>query len=412
MRYNQVMGYSKETVKGVSWMSGFRIVSRSVVFLKMAVLARILTPAEFGIYGIATLVLALLEILTETGINVILIQSKNNIDEYNNSAWVVSMIRGTFISLCIIVSTPFIASFFNTPNSVNILLLISLVPFIKGFINPAEVKLQKDLMFRYEFWFRTSIFTFDAMVAVISVILTHSVYGLVWGLVAGALLEVLISFSLIRPIPKLGIRKDYFNEIFHKGKWITAYGVFNYIAQNGDNLTVGKVMGASALGVYAMAYNISILPISEVSDVVSKVVFPVYVKMVEDKRRLMSAFAKSTLVISVLTILMGLILFLFSGQIISLVLGNKWLSGVQVLKVLAIYGVLRAISGSSSALFLAVEKQKYVTNMTFVRFVALAVTIYPLVKTFGLIGAGYSALFSVIIEIPIILFYVGRVFKS
>ena len=392
-------------------MSGFRMVSRGVAFLKMAVLARILTPAQFGIYGIATLVLALLEILTETGINVILIQSKNEIDEYNDSAWVVSIIRGIIISLCIIVSTPFIASFFNTPKAVNILLLISLVPFIRGFINPAEVKLQKDLKFHYEFWFRTSIFTFDAMVAVITVILTHSVYSLVWGLIAGALLEVIISFTMIKPLPGFNVRKNYFNEIFHKGKWITAYGVFSYIAENGDNLTVGKVMGASALGIYEMAYNISTLPISEISDVVSKVVFPVYTKMAEDKQRLKSAFAKSTLVISILTLSMGLVLFMFPGQLIGFVLGNKWLSGVPVLRILAIYGVLRAISGPASALFLAVEKQKYVTNMTFTRFAGLAITIYPLVKTFGLIGAGYSALISVIVEIPVIVFYVWKVFK-
>jgi len=406
------MGYSGETVKGISWMSGFRMVSRVVAFLKMAVIARILTPAQFGIYGIATLILALLEILTETGINVILIQSKKGIDEYNNSAWVVSIIRGVIISLCLIASAPFIASFFNTPSAMNILLLISLVPFIRGFINPAEVKFQKDLKFHYEFWFRTAIFTFDAVVAVITVILTHSVYSLVWGLTAGALLEVIISFTMIKPLPKLNIRKDYFNEIFHKGKWITAYGVLSYIAENGDNFTVGKVMGASALGIYEMAYNISTLPISEITDVVSKVVFPVYTKMVEDKQRLKSAFAKSTLVISILTILMGLILFVFPSQLISLVLGDKWLSAVPVLRVLAVYGVLRAIFGSTSALFLAVEKQRYVTNMTFVRFAGLAITIYPLVKTFGIIGAGYSALLSVVIEIPVITFYVWKVFGS
>jgi O-antigen/teichoic acid export membrane protein len=216
---------------------------------------------------------------------------------------------------------------------------------------------------------------------------------------------------MIKPLPKLNIRKDYFNEIFHKGKWITAYGVFSYIAENGDNFTVGKVMSASALGIYEMAYNISTLPISEISDVVSKVVFPVYTKMAEDKQRLKSAFAKSTLVISILTLSMGLVLFMFPGQLIGFVLGNKWLSGVPVLRILAIYGVLRAISGPASALFLAVEKQKYVTNMTFTRFAGLAITIYPLVKTFGLIGAGYSALISVIVEIPVIVFYVWKVFK-
>jgi len=161
-----------------------------------------------------------------------------------------------------------------------------------------------------------------------------------------------------------------------------------------------------------MAYNISTLPISEITDVVSKVVFPVYAKIAGDIQRLKSAFIKSTLVISLSTIAMGAIIFLFPSQIISIVLGNKWLMAVPVLRILAIFGVLRAISGSASALFLGVEKQRYVTNMTFLRFAGLAITIYPLVKIYGLIGAGYSALFSVLVEIPIITYYVIKVFKK
>jgi len=406
------MGYSGNVIKGASWMSGFRIFTRALSFLKMAVLARVLTPSQFGIFGIATLVLMLLEMLTETGINIILIQSKNKIDEYISSAWIVSIIRGIFISLCIILSTSFITSFFNAPEAFNILLLISAIPFIRGFINPAEVKLQKDLKFHYEFWFRTSIFTFDVIVTLILVVLTRSVYGLVWGLMAGALLEVAISFILIRPLPKLNVRKNYFKEIFHKGKWVTAYGFFNYIAQQGGNIVVGRVMGASALGIYGIAYNISTLPISEITDVISKVVFPVYAKIAGDIQRLKSAFIKSTLVIASLTTIMGAVLFLFPSQIITIVLGSKWLSAVPVLKILVVYSVLRAISGSASALFLGVEKQKYVTNMTFLRFAGLAITIYPLVKMFGLVGAGYSALISVIVEIPVIAYYVVKVFKN
>lgn len=393
-------------------MSGFRMVSRVIAFLKMAVLARILTPAQFGVYGIATLVMALLEILTETGINIVLIQSKEQIDDYNDSAWVVSIIRGIFIALCLVLLTPFIASFFNVPNATGILYLIAAVPFIRGFINPAEVKLQKDLKFNYEFWFRTSIFAFDAMVAVIAVILTHSVYSLVWGLIAGALLEVIISFALMRPIPKFCIKRDYFNEIFHKGKWITLIGIFDYISENGDNFTVGKVMGAASLGIYEMAYNISTLPISEITDVVNKVVFPVYTKITEDKERLLSVFKKSTLFIAALTILMGGVIFFFPSQLILIVLGPNWLPAVPVLKVLAIYGVLRAILGSPANLFLGLEKQRYVSNTTFVRFAALAITIYPLVRWYGIVGAGYSALISVLFEFPLIVYYFFKIFYN
>ncbi len=406
------MGYSINAIKGISWMSAFRIVTRFFSFIKIGVLARVLTPAQFGVFGIASLILALLEMLTETGINIFLIQSKKEIDEYINSAWVVSIIRGTVISLLVIFSTPFIVLFFNVPEARNIIYLIGIAPFLRGFINPSVVRLQKELKFNYEFWFRTSIFLFDAVISILLAVLTHSVYSLVWGLLAGVVLEVILSFVLIKPIPRFKINKNYFREIFHKGKWVTAYGIFNYFAQEGDNLVVGRLLGTSTLGVYQMAYKISTLPISEVTDVVNKVVFPVYSRIAQDKKRLNNAFIRSTLLITITTLLMGIVVFLFPREIILILLGEKWLSALPVLRVLAIYGVLRAISGSASALFLAVGKQNYVTGMTFLRFISLAVSIYPFVQIFGLVGAAYSALLSVCMEIPLITYYAFSILKT
>jgi len=386
--------------------------NRLLTFIKIAVLARVLTPSQFGIFGIASLLLAFLEILTETGINVILIQSKEKIEDYVDSAWVVSMIRGVLICLIILISAPLVASFFKTPSALNIILFISLSPLIKGFINPAEVSFQKELKFRKEFIFRTSLFFTDAVVSIIVALITHSVYSLVFGLLAGSILEVILSFVFIKPTPKLKINSNYVKEIFHKGKWITAYSVFNYLGENGDNIAVGRIMGAFPLGIYQMAYKISYIPISEISDVVNKVVFPVYSRIDEDKTRLLVAFWKTTAVIFLLTVVAGSIIFLFPAQVITIILGSQWVSAAQVLKVLSVYGIIRAALGPSSALFLAVGKQNYVTAMTFIRFAALVITIYPLVLRYGIIGAGFSALFSALIELPIILFLIMRTFKN
>src|SRR6185437_7360170 len=105
-------------------------------------------------------------------------------------------------------------------------------------------------------------------------------------------------------------------EIFQKGSWVTAYTIFNYIAENIDNAVVGRVMGAMPLGFYQMAYKISILPITEISDVVSSVVFPVYIKISQDKKRLRIAFVKTLTLVFLGSILLGLIIFIFPKQII------------------------------------------------------------------------------------------------
>lgn len=398
-----IMGYTRVALKGISWMSIFRVVTRALSFIKIAVLARVLTPSQFGVFGIASLVLAFLEILTETGVNIILIQSKKDIKEYIDSAWVVSIIRGIIVSLLILISAPFIASFFKTPEALNILLLISIVPLIKGFINPAEVKFRKELNFSYEFWFRSFIFLVDSVVAILFALITHSVYSLVFGLIAGSIVEVIISFVLIKPMPKFAFNMDYLKNLFHKGKWITVSSILNYFADNGDDIVVGRVLGSSSLGLYQMAYKISILPITEISDVVNQVIFPVFAKMEGDKGRLRQAFIKTLIFVSLSTVLLGLTIYSFPEIIVQILLGPTWLQVIPILQILSVYGILRGILSPSSALFLAIGKQEYVAFMTFVRFSVLMFSIIPLVMAYGIIGAVYSAILSAILEIPIIM---------
>jgi O-antigen/teichoic acid export membrane protein len=218
-----------------------------------------------------------------------------------------------------------------------------------------------------------------------------------------------LSFYFIKPTPKLKFEKNYIKEIFHKGKWITAYSVFNYIGENGDNIVVGRVLGASILGLYQMAYKVSYLPLSEITDVVNTVIFPVYSKIEGDRIRLLEAFWKTTGLISIFTTLAGAIIFLFPTQVITIILGSQWIGAASVLRVLAVYGILRAALGPASAMFLAAGKQNYVTAMTFIRFAALVITIYPLVLMYGMMGAGYSALLSALVEVPVILFLIIRI---
>src|SRR3989338_9646143 len=97
------MGYSRQAFVGVSWIGLLRITTRILSLARISIIARIFSPKEFGLYGIASLILALLEILVETGVNVVLVQEKNSIGKYLNTAWVVSIIRGALISVIIII---------------------------------------------------------------------------------------------------------------------------------------------------------------------------------------------------------------------------------------------------------------------------------------------------------------------
>lgn len=406
------MGFRKAALNAISWNMASRWVIRGLTFLRLAILARILNPVQFGIFGIATLILGFLEIITETWINVFLIQEEGEIDEFVDTAWVISIIRGFIIFCIIFLLAPPISVFFNSPDSLSIIRVISLVPLIRGFINPSVTKLQKDLLFKKNFIYRSSLFVIEAGVAIAVSLITHSAVGLVFGMLASALAEVLFSLQIFNPKPRLGWSTQIASQIYSRSKWIATAGILNYIYQNGDNLVVGKLMGESGLGLYDPTYKISGLPVTEVSDVITKVTFPVFVKLKSDLSRLRKAFFQTVITSNILTFSFGIFLLIFARQVILIVLGENWLSATQTLRVLCICGITKSVINSFNPLFLATKKQNFVTWITFTSSLILLITIVPLVVKFGLIGAGISATLGSLLALPLSVFYVHQIFHQ
>lgn len=405
------MGYTKDTIKGVSWLGAFRIASRFISLGRTAIVARLITPAQFGVFGIVGIVLSITEILTETGINIFLVQKKGNIDSYISTAWIVSILRGVLITGLIIATAPLLETFFEIDNLFSYLLLASSIPFVRGFINPSVAKFVKELQFNKEFLYRVSIFTVESVVTIILVYLWPTVESLILGLLAGAFYEVILSFFLASPKPIPQFKKKLFLEVIHRGKWLTASGVFNYLFQNIDNVVIGKILGAASLGLYDMAYRISQLPITEVTTVVEKATFPVYVKIAEDKSRLKKAFTKSVLITSAVVIPISLVFLLIPDVIVSVVLGEQWLEAATILQVLALLGMLKALMLTVNALIIGVNKQEMLTIINFVSFVVLASVIIPFTKEWGLVGAGYAGILSTLVTFPIVIYCVYTIFK-
>jgi O-antigen/teichoic acid export membrane protein len=396
------MAFLKKAVKGAGWVGGLRMTSRVLSLLKTAVLARLLDPAQFGVFGVITLTIALFEILMETGVNTVLIQEEEDIDSFINTAWLISIIRGMIIALAITLFAYPVSRFFASPQVLRLLLWSSLVPLIRGFINPAMVKFQKNLEFQKEFYFRFSILTFESLMAIAGAILTHSVASLVLALVFSAGFEVILSFLFCQPRPQLSWDNKKAGKIVSMGKWVTLNGIFSYLVAQGDDAVVGRLLGMENLGLYQLAYKISNLPFTEVTDVVSRVVFPVYSKISQDKARVERAFRKSLLGITFLVIPGVIIIFLFPETVIRIVLGEKWLGAAQALRILAFFGLTRAIGGSVQPVLYAFKKQSLAAKISLVKLLFMAALIIPLTLKLGIAGTAMAVLVSSLLVQPLI----------
>ena len=406
-----MMEHFKKILRGLFWMGGLQGIIRLITFARLAVLARLLTPFEFGLFGIASLVLALLETLTDAGVNVFFIQKEGKLKDYLDTAWVVSIIRGIFIFLVLYLGSNAIAYFFHSTTSSNLIKLIALASLLRGFINPSIVRFQKELKFHKEFVLRAASVFVDVITSIIVAIITRSAIALVWGMIASVLVEVTISHLFITPRPSLKIDFSKFKKLIHRGKWITLASIFQYLFANGDNITIGRLMNTYALGLYQMAYRISTIPITEISDVASRVNFAVYSQIYNDKEKLKEAYIKTILLIFFLVVPIGSVIFFLTRQVVLLIAGSNWLVIVPVLKVLSIFGVLRALEGSVTPLFLSQKKQEYVSAMNLLSIFGMGVTIIPLVSHFGILGASYAVLIGTLFSIPLALYYLFKIFK-
>lgn len=400
------MGYGKKVIRSIGWVSILRGFSRVASFFKFVVAARLLGPEGIGIFAVASLFLSFLEIITETGINAILVQNGKELKKYINTAWIISIIRGFIIFSVIILLAKPVSVFFKQPESYFLILLISLTPLIKGFVNPLIVKYQKDLEFNKEFIFRFPIVLVDMSITIILLYLTKNPSSLIWGMIISSVVEVVLSWVIIKPRPKINYDKKLAKEILNKGKWITSSGFFVYLFTQGDDWIVGKLLGAVDLGLYQMAYKLATIPTTETSNILLKVIFPTFVKIKDDIYRLRNAYLKITAALLVFLVPFVFLMCTYTEFIVAITFGIRWVSIVGLVKVITIFSGLMSVMGLSSALFLALNKQKYTSNIMLLAVTLMALTIVPSIIRFGLIGAGYSVLFSWIIACILNIYYI------
>ncbi len=405
------MGYFKDALKGIGWMTTFRVLYRVIGIFRIAIIAHYLTPFSLGVFGIVTIVLGFWETITETGINIFLIQEKDDIDKYINTAWVVSIVRGLLISLLIFVTARPISEFFNSPDSKNLLYIAALVPLIRGLINPSIVKFQKELRFNNQFLYKISIFTVESIVSVLGVVLSKSVYGMIWGLLVGAIFEVVYTFFVAKPFPRFVFDSVKTKKVVDRGKWVTIYGIFDYLYTQSDNMIVGKILGVAPLGIYQNAYKISTAPLTEVGNIFYSVTFPVFSKISGETARLKSAFLKNTLVNFILMGLAGLFIFIFAEPIVQIVFGNGWEAAIPVVKLLSVLGVVRGVASSTGSLLIAKGKQKYTAIIAIISTFGLWLTVIPLTNMYGMIGAGIAAIIGTLISIPFIAYFIRKTLR-
>ncbi|ODS41448.1 MAG: hypothetical protein A7315_06160 [Candidatus Altiarchaeales archaeon WOR_SM1_79] len=389
---------SQKVVKGGFWMFGLRITNQAFSLLRLLILARILAPNDFGLLGIALLTMATLETFSQTGFHQALIQKKDNIESYLNSAWTVLILRGLILFIILYLVAPYAAIFFDAPEAILIIRVIGLSILFQAFTNIGVIYFQKELEFKKQFIYQFSGTLADFIIAVSAVLILQNVWALVFGLLAGSFVRFVVSYFIHSYRPHFSLDLGKAKELFVFGKWVFGSSVLVFLVTNADGIFVGKLLGAAALGLYQMAYRISNMPATEITHVISQVTFPAYSKLQDNIPKLREAYLKVLQVTAFLSFPIAGLIFVLAPDFTMMCLGEKWMPIVPAMQVLVFAGLARAIAATTGPVFYATGKPKIDTALQILRLFVLVVLLYPLTIKWGMVGASFAVFLSIFVS--------------
>ncbi len=402
------MGYSGRVFSGFSWQTALRVAVVGVGFGRIFFLARLLSPQDFGTFAIVLISLGMLEATTETGINLTIIQSKQPMAYFVDSAWIISIIRGAIISLLMIVSSSIFALIYHHPELTLLIMLTATVPLIKGFINPTIGALHKNFQFSTQVFFQFARYFAEACFAVLFVMVWPSVWSLIMALISSAVFEVIISMIFFHPRPSGHFQPNRAKEILHNSKLLTIQALLSYIVENADDIIVGKTLGAYSLGLYHNGYALTHKLLYDSAKSASYGLLPTYAKLSEDEARLKRGLLRSSLFFGALLIIVFIFLSLLARPFVLIALGEKWLAIIPIIGILALAALLHSFAILLSTYLYATKKYQGITVNLILQAVVLIISAWVLSQQYGLLGAAWAVVVARLVGLPILIWAVTK----
>ena len=381
---------SPKVIRSGFWSLGGNWLSRGLGIIKMIVLARLLSPLDFGILGLAILSINVLNVFSETGIESALIQRDKIGRTELDTAWTIMIIRGLVLFAVLFLSAGWFAAYFDNVTLKPVLKVIAATFLLGGCTNVGIVLFQKELEFKKKVFLDITADVAGAVTAISLAFWLKNVWALVAGMIVWGIVKCVVSYLLHSYKPKF--RWDWLvaKNLLNFGKHIFWISLMTFIVTSGDDALVGKLLGLTMLGFYTMAYNIANVPVSSLTGMIGRISFPAYSLLKKEPERLKEAFKKIFESVLIVLLPSTASIILLARDFTTIFLGEKWLPMIPVLQVLCLLGLFRGLANVFSPIQLAVNRPEIQSRNKTLELILFLALIYPFTRKWGLIGTGWA----------------------
>lgn len=380
----------RRVLSGSLWMVGARWLIRGIGLASTLVLARLLKPSDFGVVAMATFVVGLIEVFGETGMVLFLVRHPNPERRHFDTVWTLRLMTACLAALALVLLAPAGAAFFDAPEVTWPIRVLALRTLLVGLENPGIVAFRRNMVFRkdFEFFVLNKVVSFLVTLGLAWWLRNH--WALVVGILMGGVVSTAQSYRMhpYRPRPSLAEARAVWGLSF----WILAQNVITYINSRFDQLVVGRLQSAAALGYYSVAWDLASSPLQEVVQPVGRVLEPAVARLAGQPAEMAATFGRVFAALASLIVPAGVGLSLIAHDAVRLVLGSAWAPSAPLMQVLALAAIPRALVAPITALFSGAGNPRTLALFAITRQVLLAAAVLPLAIEFGLMGAAAGQL--------------------
>jgi O-antigen/teichoic acid export membrane protein len=343
-------------LNGVLWLGATKTLGQGISWFITIYVARLLSPDDYGLMGMAALYVGFLGLFNELGFGAVIIQKKElGNEELSNICWGLIAIN-VVLYVISFAAAPIIAFFFNEPRLIGIIRISAIAVIIGGFGAPSYYLLARTMLFNSR---SQAELIGNFIGSIFALLFAYHGFG-VWSLVySNLILESIktVLFVAVYPYrPALRFSIGKIKSDINFGLKVAIARLFWYVYTNADFLVAGRLLGKTFLGYYSLAFQIASIPIDKIVSIVTQVAFPAFSSIQNDNRLLGKYFLTIVRWIACVTFPVFLGMFLVADEAVTLFLSDKWVPMILPLKVLCVVSTLRAINAVNAPLVLAKGK--------------------------------------------------------
>lgn len=322
------------------WILSAQWVERLLGLISMVILARLLLPYDYGIAALAQAVVLFFQIILSDGTEAYLIRKTTVLEDDYNTAWTVRVILFIFIGILLYNAREFIARFMEEPILIEVLSVSALSTIVTGFRNVGLIQFQKDLNYKPLFFIKFYQKLIGFTVSITIALIYKNYWALILGLLAFEFSNVALSYVYCSFRPKFTLVK--FHEQWSFTKWLFVANISIFIRNKSISILVPKYIGASALGMYAMAYELANIPYSQVVAPIVTPVYASYTSVRHDKNQFSLMIIKVISIVSIILMPLYMGMYILAEDVILLLLGKTWVKIQVIFDILLLFVFVQA----------------------------------------------------------------------